>query len=125
VQVVEAAAFATVPADVPFETSTLYTSIIASRPGSIRLFSTSAEFFDIGTPADYLDTSMRIGEREGHRDSPLAHARVAPSARVERSVLWDDVVIEADVTLRDCVVTDHVRVPASTSWHGVVMRVAD
>ena len=26
--------------------------------------------------------------------------------------------------LRDCIVTDGVRVPADTSWHGVTMRVA-
>ena len=27
--------------------------------------------------------------------------------------------------LRECVVTDGVRVPADTSWHGVTLRVAD
>jgi hypothetical protein len=39
-------------------------------------------------------------------------------------VLWDDVVVEAGAMLRECVVTDGVRVPADTSWHGVTMRVA-
>ena len=125
VQVVEAEAFASVPANAPFETRTLYTSIIAARPGSIRLFNTSAEFFDIGTPADYLDTSLRIGEREGHSAHPSSGARVDPSARIERSILWDDVVIEAGAMLRECVVADGVRVPADTSWHGVMIRIAD
>jgi mannose-1-phosphate guanylyltransferase len=125
VQVVEAAAFASVPDDVPFETSTLYTSLIAGRPGSIRLFRTAAEFFDIGTPADYLDTSLRLDEREGHHAVAGPQTRVDSTARVERSILWDDVVVEAGTMLRECVVTDGVRVPADTSWHGVTMRVAD
>ena len=125
VQVAEAEAFASVPPNVPFETSTLYTSLIASRPGSIRVFKTKAEFFDIGTPADYLDTSLRIGDREGQGAARPSEAHVAGSARVERSVLWDDVVVEAGAMLRECVVTDGVRVPADTSWHGVTMRVAN
>ena len=123
VQVVEAEAFSSVPENVPFETSTLYSSLIASQPGSIRLFMTSAEFFDIGTPADYLDTSLRLADRERHATVP-SNARVDSTAHVERSILWDDVVVEAGTMLRDCVVTDGVRVPADTSWHGVTIRVA-
>jgi NDP-sugar pyrophosphorylase family protein len=124
VQVAEAEAFESIPAGLPFETRALYDSLIASRPGAIRVFETSAEFFDIGTPADYLDTSLRIGDREGHGPGGGHGARVDPSARVERSVLWDDVIVEAGSLLRECVVTDGVRVPADTSWHGVTMRVA-
>jgi len=124
VQVVEAEAFASVPEHVPFETSALYTALIASRPGCIRLFNTSAEFFDIGTAADYLDTSLRLADREQTAALP-PRARVDPTARVERSILWDDVVVEAGTMLRECVVTDGVRVPADTSWHGVTIRVAD
>jgi mannose-1-phosphate guanylyltransferase len=124
VQVADAEAFASVPPNVPFETSTLYTSLIANRPGSIRVFASTAEFFDIGTPADYLDTSLRIGDREGQGAARPPGADVDPSARVERSVLWDDVVVEAGAMLRECIVTDGVRVPADTSWHGVTMRVA-
>jgi NDP-sugar pyrophosphorylase family protein len=123
VQVVEAEAFTSVPENVPFETSRLYTTLIARRPGSIRLFTTSAEFFDIGTPADYLDTSLRLGDRETHTRVP-SNAQVDSTAVVERSILWDDVVVEAGTMLRECVVTDGVRVPADTSWHGVTIRVA-
>jgi NDP-sugar pyrophosphorylase family protein len=124
IQVVDAAAFASVPDGVPFEISTLYTSLIRTRPGSIRLFHTASEFFDIGTPADYLDTSFRIAEREGHSTSTAPHTQIDPTAHIERSILWDDVVVEAGTMLRECVVTDGVRVPADTSWHGVTMRVA-
>jgi ADP-glucose pyrophosphorylase len=48
---------------------------------------------------------------------------VSPDAIIERSILWDDVVVEAGSMLKECVVADGVRVPADTSWHGVTLRV--
>ena len=51
------------------------------------------------------------------------NSRVDFSARVERSVLWDDVVVQAGAMLKECVVADGVVVPADTSWHGVTLRV--
>jgi NDP-sugar pyrophosphorylase family protein len=126
VQVAEAQAFASVPADTPFESvAALYPSLIAAQRGAVRVFETSADFFDIGTPSDYLDTSLRIAERERRDLIADSRAQVDPTARVERSVLWDDVVVEAGTMLRECVVTDGVRVPADTSWHGVTIRKAD
>lgn len=125
VQVAEPDAFASVPADIPHETVTaLYPSLIASRPGSIRAFVSTSEFFDIGTPSDYLRTSQAIATRERADLNAFARARVEPGARVEQSILWDDVVIGEGSRLRECVVTDGVRVPADTSWHGVTIRVA-
>jgi NDP-sugar pyrophosphorylase family protein len=124
VQVAEFAAFASVPDNVPHESVlTLYPALIAERPGSVRAFSCRAEFFDIGTPADYLETALLIGAREG---AALVGTRshVDPAAHVERSILWDDVTVEAGARLRECVVADGVQVPADTSWHGVSLRVA-
>jgi len=122
VQVVEPRAFASVSAAIPSEVRPLYTSLVTQDPGSIRLFRTQAEFMDIGTPADYLNTALAIAERE---QVPLAGARsrIHVSARVERSVLWDDVVVEEGAMLKECVVADGVVVPADTSWHGVTLRV--
>ena len=120
VQVAEAAAFASVPADVPSEVRALYQTLAAARPGAVRAFRTQAEFFDIGTPSDYLETSLRLAARE--RTATAAHAEIRQTARVERSVLWDDVIVEDGAMLRECVVTDGVRVPADTSWHGVTIR---
>jgi NDP-sugar pyrophosphorylase family protein len=122
VQAAEPAAFAGVPADVPSEVRTHYLDLAASRPGAVRVFPTKAEFLDIGTPADYLETSLRLAGREGI--DLASHARIDSTARVERSVLWDDVVVEEGALLRECVVADGVRVPAGTSWHGVTIRLA-
>lgn len=125
IQVAEAEAFASVPAETPYESiGALYPSLIAARPGSVRAYLAEAEFFDIGTPADYLDTSQLISRREGHESIPGARAHIDSTARLDGSILWDDVTVEAGVMLRDCIVTDGVRVPADTSWHGVTMRLA-
>jgi NDP-sugar pyrophosphorylase family protein len=126
VQVARSEAFSRVPADTPYETvAQLYPALMRERRGSVRAFRAAAEYFDIGTPSDYLETSLRLAARQGLATSTGAGAQIAPGARVERSILWDDVVIDEGVMLKECVVTDRVRVPADTSWHGVSLRVAD
>jgi NDP-sugar pyrophosphorylase family protein len=123
VQAAHMDAFAAVPDGIPWESvGALYPTLIATHPGSVRAWRCQTEFFDIGTPADYLETSLALSEREGSGTWAI-HARIDPSARVERSILWDDVVVEAGAMLRECVVTDGVRVPADTSWHGVSLRI--
>lgn len=123
VQVATADAFANVPVDTAAESvNALYPWLIAHRPGSVRAHVASAEFFDIGTPADYLRTSTLVAAREG-RDL-AAGATIDPTSTVTGTVVWDDVTVEAGVMLRECVVADGVRVPANTSWHGVSLRLA-
>jgi NDP-sugar pyrophosphorylase family protein len=125
VQAAEPEAFASVPVDVAYESvGTLYPALITMRPGSIRAFRTAAECLDIGTPGDYLATSLLLAARETGHDAATNHAEVRASARVEDSVLWDDVVVEDGARVRSCVVTDSVRIPADTSWRGMTVRVA-
>lgn len=122
VQVADAAAFASVPDATPYESvGALYPALIAARPGSVRAFITRGDFLDIGTPDDYLRTSLLLGKREG-RALQGRDVRVHASARIEDSVLWDDVEVGEGTLLRQCVVTDGVHVPADTSWIGVTMR---
>jgi NDP-sugar pyrophosphorylase family protein len=122
VQAAEPAAFASVPDGAAHDVRVLYPALAAARAGAVRVFRTRAEFFDIGTPADYLATSLRLAARENV--DLAARSRIAPGARVEHTVLWDDVIVEEGAALRECVVTDGVRVPADTSWHGVTIRMA-
>jgi NDP-sugar pyrophosphorylase family protein len=121
VQAAEPDAFESVPVAMPYESvSALYPALLSQKPGTIRAYRTTGEFMDIGTPSDYLDTSLRLAAREG--TATAAHAAISATARVERSVLWEDVVVEDGAMLRECIVTDAVRVPADTSWHGVTIR---
>lgn len=128
VQIAEAAAFERLPDGVPSE----FRQVVLDNPGRVHAHVlSSAEFFDIGTPHDYLRTSLLFAEREGYDTNyPVASGfsrkipSIHPTAHVESSVLWDDVEVGAGAYLRECVVTDGVRVPDDTSWTGVTIRIA-
>jgi NDP-sugar pyrophosphorylase family protein len=113
VQVVEAAAFDTVPADTPYESlAALYPALNAARPGSVRVLPTQAICHDIGTPLDYYATSMAFADREG-------------TAPAHRSILWDDVELGESAAVERCIVTDGARIPARTSWKDQIIRRID
>jgi NDP-sugar pyrophosphorylase family protein len=112
VQVVQAEALASLPDNTPHESvGALYPELMTRRPGAIRAHVAEAEFLDIGTPTDYLDTCIRLAAREGH-------------VLTGESVLWDDVVVDPRARLTRCVVTDGVRVPPG-EWADVTMRTAE
>lgn len=108
---------------------------------------TSSYWCDIGTPGEYrrchfdaLDGRVRLRPRDGAavRDGVLlgpetqidraahilrpssigARSRIEAGAVVERSILWDDVVIEAGATVRDAVLGEGVRVAAGSTVQG-------
>jgi mannose-1-phosphate guanylyltransferase len=117
VQAVDARAFASVPEGKPSETVRwLYPRLIAERLGSIRAHISAAEFLDIGTPADYFATVTTIAEREGYALDRGADVRVAPSANVERSILWDRVQVNAAATILECILADDVVIPEGASY---------
>ena len=125
VQVVDRAAFANVPDNVPWESvGALYRTLMSERPNSIRVFPCETEFHDIGTPADYFETSLRLAASGAGDLEPGRGTRIDPTASVERTILWDDVDVGAGVRLRDCIVTDGVRVPDGSSWERVTIRSA-
>jgi NDP-sugar pyrophosphorylase family protein len=113
-QVVEAEAFMGLEDGAAAESVLgLYPALMASRPGSVRGFVSDAAFRDIGTPADLLQTSLDLAAADGRADRPRwgRHPHVAATARVTRSVLWDDVTVGAGAVLTECVVADGVRIP--------------
>jgi NDP-sugar pyrophosphorylase family protein len=115
-QVVEADAFLPLDDGVPAETVLgIYPALMSNRPGSVRGFVSDAAFQDIGTPADLLQTSLDLAAADGRPDRPRwgRNPRVAATARVTRSVLWDDVTVGAGASLTECVVADGVRIPAN------------
>jgi mannose-1-phosphate guanylyltransferase len=127
-QIVEPEAFLTLEDGVPAESILgVYPALMASRPGSVRGFVSHATFQDIGTPADLLQTSLDLAAADGRPDCPRRgrNVRIAASASVIRSVLWDDVTVGAGALLTECVVADGVRVPDGAVWtrcaiaHGV------
>ena len=118
VQMAHPSVFAALPADEPAESvAVVYRSLIAAKPGSIRAFLAHGDFWDVGTPADYLDACLSIGRQEGVASPQIGHgSKVDPSARVVDSVMWEDVEVAAGATLERCVVADGVHIPSGRSF---------
>ena len=120
VQVANAKAFADLPKGRPANSvSDVYTRLIASRPGSIRAHLCNARFWDIGTVADYLATS-RAFAADGSPAGPMSPARGARSLFVD-SIAWDDVELGERCQIRNCIVTDGVRVAPGAQYSNMVL----
>lgn len=111
VQVVEARALLELEDGVPAESvGVLYPRLIARDPRAVGAFVSDATFHDIGTPADCLRTSLALAGTEGLRRAGRG-GRIASSAVVERSTLWDDVTVLPHARLTECIVADGVTIP--------------
>ena len=87
----------------------LYDHLLSAHPGSVRGLVVQARFWDVGTVADYWNTSADLSGG----DAPVGvGARVAASATVAGSILWDHVTIGERAVVNECIVTDGVSVAA-------------
>lgn len=100
-----------------------YEALLAREPGAIRGFVTNASFWDIGTVADYWQTSWAWSTNS---ESVTSTAHIHQLASVNHSILWDAVEVGAEAVLDECIVTDGVRVPAGTVLHRkILLRAID
>ena len=122
VQVVNASVFAGVAVDAVSETvHGIYPPLIAGKPEAIRVFHSTASYFDIGSPRDYFDTARTVARDEGR---PLDRGRdctIAADARLTDTILWDRVRVGAGATLHECIVADDVVVPAGAEFSRSVL----
>jgi NDP-sugar pyrophosphorylase family protein len=117
VQIAHPSAFARLPVDEPAESiGALYKELVKEDLGHVRAFLCGADFWDVGTPADYLDACLSIGKSEGHTRQVGRRSVVEPSAMLIDSVIWDDVNVGSGVTLDRCVVADGVTIPSGASF---------
>jgi mannose-1-phosphate guanylyltransferase len=122
VQAVNAAAFAGVEPTRPSEVLRgIYPALAARDAGAIRVIRASGAFYDIGTPADYLETARRFAIDERRPLDRGSAARIAPSARIADTVLWDRVTVGDHVRLTECVVADDVVIPAGMQYDRMVI----
>lgn len=125
VQVAEARVFAALPDGVPAESvGRVYRDLMARDPDAIGAFVCEARFQDIGTPADYLHTSLALAAAEGNR-LVGNRSRVADSAELRGTIVWDDVVIGARARLESCIVCDAARVPDGARYSRCAVLPAD
>ena len=126
VQFAEARVFADLADGLPAESvNALYPRLMASEPGCIAAFVSAASFQDIGTPADYLRTSVQLAQDEGDRLAAGRNVQVSASATVRGTAVWDDVVIGAHATLIDCIVGDGARIPDHAKYERCAIVPAD
>jgi NDP-sugar pyrophosphorylase family protein len=123
VQVAAHATFAALPDGVPAESVTsVYRRLVAEQPGAVRAWVCDAEFHDIGTPRECLDTSLTLAARECAGSVPYGPGTtVNGAARLRRTVLWNDVRIGSGCDLEGCIVGDGADVPAGFSRRDAVI----
>ena len=123
VQAVQAAAFEAVPqGESARSIGGVYDTLMHQHPGSVRGFVSDAEFWDVGTVEDYWRTSTAFAQRSDMADLGIGRgSRIDPSARITRSILWDDVQVGADAVIEDCILTDGVRVAAGAIHRGEIL----
>lgn len=126
VQVAAAAAFAAVtPGTAANSVGDVYDRLIAERPGCIRGFVSEAGFWDIGSVADYWQTTVRFADRSDDDGRGTlgrgGGVRIEASAIVRDSVLWDRVRVGAGARLDGCIVTDDVVVPDGAAYRNSIL----
>ncbi|MEQ1758148.1 MAG: NDP-sugar synthase [Vicinamibacterales bacterium] len=125
VQVVEAAAFASLDEGTPADVlKGLYQALVQQRPDAVRIRVCDTPFLDIGTAEDYVSTCRAMGSTDGLVECGV-RTRIDPRAQLQDVIVWDDVDIGPDTSLRHVVVTDGVRVPAGSRWSDVILRPAN
>ena len=126
VQIAHPSAFARLPMNEPAESiGGLYKELVKENLGHVRAFLCDADFWDVGTPADYLNACLSIGAAEGKTRQMGRGSVVDPTARVTDSVLWDDVTVEPAAVLERCVVADAVKIPAGASFRNCAIIQGD
>ena len=123
VQVVHTAAFDAVPpGEAARSIGGVYDTLIRQQPGSVRGFVSDAEFWDVGTIEDYWRTSTVLATRNDMADLGVGRGcHVDRSARIARSILWDDVQVGAEAVIEDCILTDGVHVEAGAVHRGEIL----
>lgn len=117
VQMAHPSAFARLPLNQPAESiGSLYKDLVKENLGHVRAFSCAAAFWDVGTPADYLDACLSIGKAERAAAQIGRGSIIDGSARVVESVIWDDVSVGAGAALDRCIVADGVKIPSGASF---------
>jgi len=117
VQIAEARVFEPLTDGVPAETvNGIYPRLMTAHPQSIAAFVCDASFRDIGTPADYLETSIHLAGLEGDRLAAGKRVEIHPTASVVRTAIWDDVTIGAGADLTECILCDGVVISAGARY---------
>jgi NDP-sugar pyrophosphorylase family protein len=118
VQMVHPSVFASLPMNEAAETTRgVYPRLIAERRGAIRAFLANGDFWDVGTPSDYLTAALSVAQREGATAPQIGEgSRVDQSSEIIDSVIWDNAEVGPESRLERCVVADGVTLPRGSRF---------
>lgn len=117
IQATEARAFWPLDDGVRAETvMQLYPRLIRENAAAINAHIANASFRDVGTPADYLRTSVEFAGSEGDALVSRRNVAIDPSAELRHTAVWDGVRIGPGTLLDECIVCDDVDVPAGSRY---------
>jgi len=124
VQLARAEAFSAIrPGDAAPTIGGIYDQLMNNRPGTVRGFVLDADFWDVGTVADYWRTTNAFHTRE--RPMAASTVRIDPTAQVKDSILWDDIDVGAGALVAHCIVTDGVRIPEGATYRDSILLARD
>lgn len=107
VQIVNRSVFAGLPDGESAETvAGIYPTMIARRPGSIRVWPVTTSFLDVGTPWDYFEAAMSVADE---------------ASRSTQVVVWPGATVAPTARLRECIVAGSVRVPERFEAHTSIL----
>jgi len=98
----------------------IYPGLMRRRPDAIGGWATKGSFSDIGTAWSYLRTALAVAGLAG-TGLVDPSATISPTARVERSVVWNDVTVEDGAEVIECVVADRARIAAGARYYRSVI----
>jgi mannose-1-phosphate guanylyltransferase len=123
IQLATRSVFESLPASQPAETvGSLYPRLIREDPQSIKAFVSRATFHDIGTPRDYLSTSLAFARAEKNPGGLIGNkSTIHSTAELIDSVVWDRVTVQANCRLTRAVVADDVTIPAGSEFRDMAI----
>jgi mannose-1-phosphate guanylyltransferase len=126
VQAADASVFASLSDGEPSETvKMLYPRLLAEERDAIVVYRSAAEFLDVGTPRDYLETVATVARREQREFDIGADCSVAAGALIDRSVLWDRVTIGPGARVINSILADDVVIDAGARVENQVLVQTD
>lgn len=83
------------------------------------------KWFELSTIPRYLEISLAMLDGKAEKLIKGANVSIASGARVENSVLWDDVTVEDGARLSRTIIADGVRIKANESHENAAIVRAD
>jgi NDP-sugar pyrophosphorylase family protein len=112
IQILEPRIFDYIPRGVfSHSTTDVYPRAIASGE-RVAAHIAEGRWFELSTIKRYLDISLRLLAEAGKNVTAGANCQIAANARVEQSILWDNVIVESGARVKRAVLGDNVKIRA-------------